>query len=135
MSHDDVSEEVLYGVPGWHMSHDDVSEEVLLRLAMSHDDVSEEVFLGWHMSHDGASEEVLGGVPGWCMSHDDVNEEALLPIAMGFAAGCMIWMVFAELLPEALEETEAPTVATYATLAAASLEAFRMMLSSGERPA
>lgn len=29
--------------------------------------------------------------------------QALLPLAMGFAAGCMIWMVFAELLPDALE--------------------------------
>lgn len=29
--------------------------------------------------------------------------KALLPIALGFAAGCMVWMVFAELLPDALE--------------------------------
>jgi zinc transporter ZupT len=28
---------------------------------------------------------------------------ALLPLALGFAAGCMVWMVFAELLPDALE--------------------------------
>lgn len=28
---------------------------------------------------------------------------ALLPIALGFAAGCMVWMVFAELLPDALQ--------------------------------
>ena len=28
---------------------------------------------------------------------------ALLPVALGFAAGCMVWMVFAELLPDALE--------------------------------
>jgi zinc transporter ZupT len=26
-----------------------------------------------------------------------------LPLCMGFAAGCMIWMVFAELLPDSLE--------------------------------
>jgi zinc transporter ZupT len=28
---------------------------------------------------------------------------ALLPASMGFAAGCMIWIVIAELLPDALE--------------------------------
>eukprot|EP00891_Asterochloris_glomerata_P001649 jgi/Astpho2/1649/e_gw1.00032.159.1_t len=27
-----------------------------------------------------------------------------LPVALGFAAGCMVWMVFAELLPDALED-------------------------------
>ena len=29
---------------------------------------------------------------------------SLLPLALGFAAGCMLWMVFAELLPDALED-------------------------------
>ena len=28
---------------------------------------------------------------------------AMLPLALGFAAGCMVWMVFAELIPDALE--------------------------------
>lgn len=28
----------------------------------------------------------------------------LLPVALGFAAGCMVWMVFAELLPDALAD-------------------------------
>ena len=27
----------------------------------------------------------------------------LLPLALGFAAGCMTWIVFAELIPDALE--------------------------------
>ena len=30
--------------------------------------------------------------------------QALLPLALGFAAGCMVWMVFAELLPDALAD-------------------------------
>lgn len=44
---------------------------------------------------------------------------ALLPLAMGFAAGCMMWIVFAELLPDALESLASSTVATTATCAAA----------------
>ena len=35
---------------------------------------------------------------------------ALLPVALGFAAGCMVWMVFAELLPDALEDAPHPWV-------------------------
>lgn len=44
----------------------------------------------------------------------------LLPIALGFAAGCMIWIVFAELIPDALETAEHAHVATAATLSAAT---------------
>ncbi|PRW32991.1 zinc transporter [Chlorella sorokiniana] len=58
----------------------------------------------------------------------------ILPVALGFAAGCMIWMVFAELLPDAMEQAEAAQVATAATLSAAGLEAFRMLFASMEQP-
>lgn len=34
---------------------------------------------------------------------------ALLPASMGFAAGCMLWIVVAELLPDALEDMPAGT--------------------------
>lgn len=44
---------------------------------------------------------------------------ALLPLAMGFAAGCMTWIVVAELLPDALEGLDHGTVATAATASAA----------------
>ena len=43
----------------------------------------------------------------------------LLPLAMGFAAGCMTWIVIAELLPDALEALDASTVASTTTLSAA----------------
>ena len=36
--------------------------------------------------------------------------QMILPVALGFAAGCMIWMVFAELLPDAMEQAEAAQV-------------------------
>lgn len=44
---------------------------------------------------------------------------AMLPVALGFAAGCMIWIVFAELMPDALEGIESGQAATAATLSAA----------------
>jgi zinc transporter ZupT len=36
---------------------------------------------------------------------------ALLPVALGFAAGSMLWIVFAELMPEALEQVGAACAA------------------------
>lgn len=36
--------------------------------------------------------------------------QMVLPVALGFASGCMVWMVFAELLPDALERAEAAQV-------------------------
>ena len=59
----------------------------------------------------------------------------LLPTALGFAAGCMIWMVFAELLPEALEGAKPSEIATAATLSAAGLEGIRMAFEALEGPA
>lgn len=56
--------------------------------------------------------------------------EFLLPVSLGFAAGCMIWMVFAELLPEALKDCDAGHVASAATFSAAGLEGFRMLMES-----
>eukprot|EP01025_Chloroclados_australasicus_P013629 TRINITY_DN1640_c0_g1_i12.p1 TRINITY_DN1640_c0_g1~~TRINITY_DN1640_c0_g1_i12.p1 ORF type:complete len:623 (-),score=76.48 TRINITY_DN1640_c0_g1_i12:256-2124(-) len=60
--------------------------------------------------------------------------KACLPIALGFAAGCMIWMVFAELLPDAVKDAGATSAATTATFSGACLEGFRMMLATLERP-
>lgn len=57
-----------------------------------------------------------------------------LPFAMGFAAGCMIWMVFAELVPASLKEVSTSTVATCTTFAAAVLECFRLAMASLETP-
>jgi len=59
----------------------------------------------------------------------------LLPTALGFAAGCMIWIIFAELLPEALEGAKSSEVASAATLSAAGLEGIRMTFEALEGPA
>ena len=55
--------------------------------------------------------------------------QQLLPGALGFAAGCMLWMVFAELLPDATQTLPPDRVATAATLAAATLEGLRCALA------
>lgn len=51
--------------------------------------------------------------------------EPFLPIGLGLAAGAMIWMVFAELIPDALEDTSGATVGVAVTLAFAVLFAFQ----------
>jgi len=55
-----------------------------------------------------------------------------LPVAMGFAAGSMIWVVFSELIPDALADVKPGKVATVATLSAAWLEGMRMILAQLE---
>ncbi|GAB2300792.1 hypothetical protein Dimus_034828 [Dionaea muscipula] len=47
----------------------------------------------------------------------------LLPFCTGFAAGCMIWMVIAEVLPDAFKEASPSQVASSATLSVAFMEA------------
>ncbi|KAJ6369327.1 hypothetical protein OIU78_001652 [Salix suchowensis] len=46
-----------------------------------------------------------------------------LPFCTGFAAGCMIWMVVAEVLPDAFKEASPPQVASAATISVAFMEA------------
>ncbi|XP_075486752.1 putative zinc transporter At3g08650 [Primulina tabacum] len=50
-----------------------------------------------------------------------------LPFATGFAAGCMIWMVITEILPEGFKETSPSHVASAATLSVAFMEALSVV--------
>ena len=52
----------------------------------------------------------------------------VLPIGLGFAAGAMIWMVFAEIIPEANEGSEPGRVSTIVTLSLTAMLAFQYLV-------
>ncbi|CAN6809966.1 unnamed protein product [Brassica oleracea] len=53
-----------------------------------------------------------------------------LPFCTGFAAGCMIWMVIAEVLPDAFKEASPSQVASSATISVASMEALSTLFEN-----
>ncbi len=52
-----------------------------------------------------------------------------LPLGFGFAAGAMVWLVFSEILTDALEETPSETVASVVTLAIVAMLAFQLVIA------
>lgn len=54
--------------------------------------------------------------------------QPFLPVGLGFAAGAMIWMVFSELIPEALEDASSGAVATTVTLSLMAMIGFQWFL-------
>ncbi|GMJ08571.1 hypothetical protein like AT3G08650 [Hibiscus trionum] len=54
----------------------------------------------------------------------------LLPFCTGFAAGCMIWMVIAEVLPDAFKEASPTPVASAATLSVAFMQALSTLFQN-----
>jgi zinc transporter ZupT len=52
----------------------------------------------------------------------------ILPVGLGFAAGAMIWMSFAELIPEALEDAPSRAVATAVTASLLAMIGFQWFL-------
>lgn len=52
-----------------------------------------------------------------------------LPFGLGLAAGAMIWMVFADLIPEALERCEPKKIGLWVTVAILLMSAFQIIIS------
>jgi zinc transporter ZupT len=53
-----------------------------------------------------------------------------LPTGLGFAAGAMIWMVFSELVPDALKQTGQGVVATTVTLTSLAMVVFQTLIKT-----
>jgi len=53
---------------------------------------------------------------------------AILPVGLGFAAGAMVWMVWRELLPEAIDQLRRRSVVGWTTLAFTAMLAFQTWL-------
>jgi zinc transporter ZupT len=51
-----------------------------------------------------------------------------LPAGLGLAAGAMLWMAFAELIPDAMHEISAHTTATVVALSFAAMIGFQALL-------
>jgi zinc transporter ZupT len=62
------------------------------------------------------------------MNYGPLRSLAGALLGLGFAAGAMIWMVFSELVPDALEEASSNLVAVVVTLSVVAMVAFQVLI-------
>ena len=82
----------------------------------------------WVARPGGASSDLpqpLHGRPGLSLVEEFT---AFLPLGLGFAAGAMMWLVLADLLPEAIETARTPVVAVAVVGSALAMLAFLLVL-------
>ncbi len=53
---------------------------------------------------------------------------SLSSLGIGFAAGAMIWMVFSELMPDALKEASSNLIGVVVTLSIIAMVAFQVLI-------
>eukprot|EP00897_Mesotaenium_endlicherianum_P010667 jgi/Mesen1/9629/ME000669S09064 len=80
---------------------------------------------------DVGHEQPLVAIPAFLCAETFID---FLPVCVGFAAGCMIWIVFGEVMPDCLKEANTTHVASAATISVALMEGVGTLLQGLEEP-
>ncbi|KAF6988713.1 hypothetical protein CFC21_006188 [Triticum aestivum] len=90
-----------------------------------HSTLSYTILISAHTPHSNLKVQPIVAVPAFLCA--DAFQK-VLPFCTGFAAGCMIWIVIAEVLPDAFKEATPSQVASAGTLAVAFMETLSTVL-------
>ncbi|KAM3401718.1 hypothetical protein ACQJBY_006026 [Aegilops geniculata] len=90
-----------------------------------HSTLSYTILISAHTPHSNLKVQPIVAVPAFLCA--DAFQK-VLPFCTGFAAGCMIWIVIAEVLPDAFKEATPSQVASAGTLAVTFMETLSTVL-------